>query len=307
MSTHRQVMTVTGPVPASELGITLPHEHLLIDLTRQIIIGGRINDLELLKQELDAFTAIGGRTLVDCTTDPIGRDPVSLKQLSEETSVNIVMGSGLYREPYISREWIDEHDADALALQLIDEIENGVNGTGIKPGVIGEIGSEKTITALEERVLRAAARAQKKTGLSITTHTARWPNGIKQLAILEAEGVDPCRVIIGHCDTVPSPEYHTAIARRGAYVQFDTIRGDNEYDTHRRIEFVLALARQGHLEQILLSHDVCLRSHLRASGGPGYTYVPTGFADELRARGVSEDDIQQLLVENPRNALTGGP
>ena len=104
---------------------------------------------------------------------------------------------------------------------------------------------------------------------------------------------------------MPSTDYHTAIAKHGAYVQFDTIRGDNTYDTQRRAEFVLSLVQQGHLEQILLSHDVCIRSHLRASGGTGYTYVPTGFADELRSRGLSDDDIQQLLVENPRRALTG--
>jgi predicted metal-dependent phosphotriesterase family hydrolase len=305
MTPPAYVMTVTGPVPATDLGVTLPHEHLLIDLTRQIIIGGRLNDLKLLKQELNAFTEIGGRTLVDCTTDPIGRDPLGLRELSEATGVNIIMGSGLYREPYISREWIDAHDADELAEQLVGEIDHGVGSTGIRPGVIGEIGSERTITALEERVLRAVARAQRQTGLTITTHTARWPNGLKQLAIMQAEGVDPHRVIIGHCDTVPSMDYHAAIAKQGAYVQFDTIRGDNAYDTERRVEYVLSLVRQGHLQQILLSHDVCIRSHLRASGGTGYTYVPTGFADELRKRGLTDDDIHQLLVENPRRALTG--
>ena len=298
-------MTVTGAVPAANLGVTLPHEHLLIDLTRQIIIGGRLNDLELLKRELTAFAEIGGRTIVDCTTDPIGRDPLSLRELAEATGVNIVMGSGLYREPYISREWIDAHDVDELAEQLVHEIENGVGSTGVRPGVIGEIGSEKMITALEERVLRAAARAQRHTGLTITTHTARWPNGLKQLAIMKAEGVDPHRVIIGHCDTVPSMDYHLALAKQGAYVQFDTIRGDNAYDTERRVEYVLSLIRQGHLKQILLSHDVCIRSHLRVSGGPGYTYVPTGFVDELRNRGLTSDDIHELLVENPRRALTG--
>jgi phosphotriesterase-related protein len=305
MTAEPTVMTVTGPVPASALGLTLPHEHLLIDLTRQVIIGGRINDLELLTSELQAFTAIGGKTLVDCTTDPIGRDPISLRKLAEATGVNIVMGCGLYREPYISREWIDSHDADELADELIHEIEHGVGQTGIRPGVIGEIGSEKTITALEERVLRAVARAQIQTGLAVTTHTARWPNGTKQLAILEKEGVDPARVVIGHCDTVPSTDYHLGLARAGAYVQFDTIRGDNAYDIQKRADFVLALVEAGHLGQILLSHDVCIRGHLRAMGGTGYTYVPTGFADELRDRGLTDQDIDTLLVENPRRALAG--
>jgi predicted metal-dependent phosphotriesterase family hydrolase len=306
MSEDYQVMTVTGPLPSLELGMTLPHEHLVIDLTRQVIQGGRINDLALLQGELLEFAAVGGKTIVDCTTQEIGRDPVALHTLATATGVNIVMGCGLYREPYINREWVDAHDADELAAQLVDEIEHGVEDTGIKPGVIGEIGSEKTITALEERVLRAVATAHRLTGLTITTHTARWPNGIKQLAILKSEGVDPRRVIIGHCDTVPVAEYHAAIAAQGAFVGFDTIRGDNAYDIELRLGFVTSLIRQGHIERILLSHDVCLRQHLRAIGGPGYTFVPTTFAERLRDRGLSQDDINLLLIENPRRALTGG-
>jgi phosphotriesterase-related protein len=275
------------------------------DLTLQVIQGGRINDLRLLEQELTAFANIGGKTLVDCTTREIGRDPLALQTLSQATGVNIIMGCGFYGEPYINRDWIDSHGASELAQQLIDEIEHGVEATGIRPGVIGEIGSEKAITALEERVLRATARAQQQTGLTITTHTARWPNGLKQLAILKAEGVDPRRVIIGHCDTVPSPEYHAAIAAEGAYVQFDTIRGDNSYDVELRLGFVTALIQQGYLNQILLSHDVCLRAHLHALGGPGYAYVPTAFADQLGQRGLSDDEIHLLIVENPRRALAG--
>src|SRR5207237_9034086 len=116
---------------------------------------------------------------------------------------------------------------------------------------------------------------------------------------------EPRRLIIRHCHSAQLSHYHSAIAEQSAYVQFDTIRGDNAYDTEKRVEYVLSLIRQGHLEQILLSHDVCIRSHLRTFGGPGYTYVPTGFADELRSRGLTADDIQQLLVENPRRALTG--
>jgi predicted metal-dependent phosphotriesterase family hydrolase len=305
MNGSASVMTVTGPVATGDLGMTLPHEHLLIDLTRQIMVGGCINDVALAADELTAFLQVGGTTLVDCTTSDIGRDPVALMNLSRTTGVNIVMGCGFYREPYISREWIDSHGAGELAQQLIREIEHGVDDTGIKPGVIGEIGSEKVITALEERVLRATARAHCHTGLTITTHAARWPNGLRQLEILREEGVDPRRVIIGHCDTVPSSDYHAAIARAGAFVEFDTIRGDNRYDTEKRVGYVMTLVRDGYLSQILLSHDVCVRSHLLACGGTGYTFVPTGFADALRECGLQEDDLRMLLVENPRRALAG--
>ena len=117
--------------------------------------------------------------------------------------------------------------------------------------------------------------------------------------------LDPRRVIIGHCDTVPSPDYHAAIAAEGAYVQFDTIRGDNTYDTELRLDFISSMVRRGHIDKVLLSHDICLRSHLRALGGPGYTYVPTTLTDHLRQRGLSADELHLLLVENPRRALTG--
>jgi predicted metal-dependent phosphotriesterase family hydrolase len=299
------LMTVTGSVDGASLGPTLPHEHLIVDLTLQVPFGGLLNETALAIEELKVFAAQGGRTIVDCGSAPIGRDPAALRDVSVGAGVNVVMGSGWYREPFLDRQFVDQHSVEELAEQLIAEIEHGVGDTGIAPGVIGEIGSERFVTSAEERTLRAAGIAARTTGLTVTTHAARWPNGLKQVALLAAEGVDPRRVIVGHCDTIVDPHYHQALAATGAFVQFDTIRGDSVFETQRRVGFVLAMRDAGFLDQVLLSHDVCMRDHLVARGGSGYGFVHGPFAEQLSDAGLGADDLQLLLIENPRRALTG--
>lgn len=298
-------MTVLGPVDGSELGVTLPHEHLIVDLTPQVPFSGLLNEPALTVAELAAFTSAGGRTVVDCGSDPIGRDPQALQRISEAAGIHVIMGCGWYREPFLDRDLIDRLSTAALAEALVREITDGVADTGIRPGIIGEIGSERFITSAEERAIRAAGIAAAQTGLTVSTHTARWPNGLRQLGLLQECGVDSRRVVIGHSDTVPDPEYHAAIARTGAYVQFDTIRGDHEFEVARRVQYVLAMRDLGLLQHVLLSHDVCLREHLAVRGGSGYGYVHAEFAERLRDAGLTSDDWHLLTVENPRRALSG--
>ena len=297
------VMTVLGPVEASELGPTLPHEHLFTNLTKQILIGGVINDRRLVAQEVERFAAVGGGTIVELTTSDIGRNPTWLREISESTGVNVVMGCGFYREPYIDSAAIDCASVQELADSMVREIEDGIDG--VRPGVIGEVGSEEFIFSTEERCLRASAQAQQRTGLSISTHAGRWPNGVRQLDILASEGTSPTRVIIGHSDTIPDPDYHLAIVERGAYVEFDTIRGSSRYNIETRIEYIKNLIDTGYSRQILLSQDVCLTMHLFAEGGGGYSYVHSGFRDELAAAGIDEATLDDLLIHNPARALTG--
>ena len=190
-----------------------------------------------------------------------------------------------------------------MADLIVRDIEEGIDG--VRAGIIGEVGCDRVLTALEERSFRAAARAHRRTGLTITTHAARWPVGTAQLDLLVEEGVDPRRVVIGHCDMVPDHDYHLALARRGAWVQFDTVQGGSDYDTGRRLTWLRSLADEGHLEQVLLSQDVCLRTDYAAFGGPGYAYVATTFADLLRAEGFDDADLRTLLVDNPRRMLAG--
>lgn len=293
------IQTVTGSIALDELGLTLPHEHIFINLVREYRGDGLLNDEALLRAELSEFVGSGGRTLIDCTSDDIGRDPEALRRMSQSLGLNIVMGCGYYRDPYLEQAHIDRTSADRLADELVRDITEGVGDTSVRSGIIGEIGSDKKyISAAEERSFRAAGRAHVRTGVPITTHAARWPVGTDQLDILLAEGVEPKKVIIGHCDMVPIPDYHLAVARRGAFVEFDTIRGESEYDSRVRVEWVMSLVRAGHLEQILLSHDVCLRSHLQATGGPGYTFLLRDFLPRLRQAGLNTDEIACLTSTN---------
>ena len=128
---------------------------------------------------------------------------------------------------------------------------------------------------------------------------------MQQLDVLFEEGVDPRRVIVGHTDTVPDPEYHEELARRGAWIEFDTIRGKVPRMVERRVGYVLEARRRGLLGQLLLSQDTCALSHLVAYGNTGYGYLATGFLDELRRAGLDEGEIQALVIDNPRRALAG--
>jgi phosphotriesterase-related protein len=242
---------------------------------------------------------------VDVTSRNLGRDPAALQRIARETGLSIVMGCGWYTEPYYDRD-LQYQSVNQIAEGILRDIVEGVDDTGARAGIIGEIGCDLYhISPVEERVLRAAARVQERTGLAITTHASRCPAGLWQLDILEEEGVDLRRAIVGHCDLYPHPEYHEAIARRGAYVAFDTIRGLNLWDMQCRIEWLKLLVEKGYVRQILISQDVCMKSYTKNYGGQGYDYILTKFVPMLRESGLSKEQIHILTAENPRAALTG--
>ena len=306
-------MTVRGAVPADVLSITHPHEHILINLEwidARFSLDGILNDADLALEELHAFAAAGGRTIVDLSNRGMRPDPCAIRAISEQTGINIVLGCGWYRQPYYPAEdLIDRTATERLAERLVEDIEHGLYGTDVHPGIIGEIGSHKDfVTAQEERVFRAAGRAAVRTGLAVSTHSAASTVGLEHLRILRDEGVDPSRVIIGHSDSYPFLEYHLALLRQGAYVQFDNIGyrlpGVAALES-RLIPIAVELIRQGWAHRLLLSQDVCHRSHLKAYGGNGYDYLLTSFLPRLRAAGVDEEAIHMLLVTNPRRVLSG--
>ena len=150
--------------------------------------------------------------------------------MAQRLGINVVLGSGWYRHPFIDTAFFDRGSTDDVAADIVRDLEVGIAGTDVRAGIIGEIGCDRVITSHEERSFRAAARAHLRTGVTITTHAARWPIGLAQLDILEQEGVDPRRVIVGHSDMYQTTEYHAALARRGAWIQFDTIDDQSEYD-----------------------------------------------------------------------------
>jgi phosphotriesterase-related protein len=222
------------------------------------------------------------------------------------------MGSGWYREAYYPPTLdVDRRSVESLADELVAEIEGGVGETGIRPGIIGEIGTDKPwVSAREERVFRAVARVARRTGLAVTTHAVLSPVGLEQLRILEAEGADPTRVVIGHADSYPQLEHWLAIVERGASVELDflgmTFTPQERHGEGRVIDLLGELLARGHVERVLLSQDVCHDSQVRRYGGNGYTYLADTFLPRLREAGVSDAEIETITVANPRRLLTIG-
>jgi phosphotriesterase-related protein len=309
------VQTVLGPIDPADLGWTLPHEHTAIALWH---IPNRWDywelrrDAPVILDELRGFKAAGGGALVDLTLDGVGRDPVWLSELSRASGLHLVMGSGWYRAAHYPAEaLIDRRSVDRLADEIVRDATDGVGETGIRAGIIGEIGTDKPwLSAQEERVHRAAARASRRTGLAITTHAVQSTVGLDQLDVFEAEGADLTRVVIGHADSNPSLGYHLAIVERGATVEFDFLGMSftplERHGEGRIVENILELLARGHLERILLSQDVCHDSQLKAYGGNGYTYLADSFVPRLGEAGVSADEIRTITVDNPRRLLAIG-
>jgi phosphotriesterase-related protein len=304
-----QVQTVLGPVAPGDLGFTLPHEHTKCSLwwiENRWDYWELIGDEPRINEELTAYKALGGGALVDVTPIGIGRDLTRLARLSQATGLHIVAGAGWYRQAYYPAEArIDRRSIDDLADEIVQEFVDGP----VRPGIIGEIGTDKPwVTAQEERVFRAAARAALRTGASVTTHAVQSDVGLAQLAILEDEGLDPARIVIGHCDSHPRIEHWREIVRRGAHVEADFL-GMSFTPLERAgepkvVELISTLLNEGFEKQILLSQDVCHDSQLASYGGNGYTYLQKSFLPRLVEAGVNATTIKTITVENPARLLT---
>jgi predicted metal-dependent phosphotriesterase family hydrolase len=303
------VMTVQGPISPDELGFTLMHEHLLTSFwhaTHRFDLAGMPEDERYIVEELSALTATGCKSLVDVTPVGINRDPAALRDLAKRTGIQLVMGCGWYRDSYFpAPAEIDRRSVDSLADELVAEIEEGAQGTGVRPGIIGEIGTEKGwMSPAEERVHRAAGRAAVRTGLPIMTHSFASDVGLWQLQVLREERVDPSRVIIGHIDSYRLRSYHQALLDAGASIEFDTLMWYRPALFEDALDLVCEYVQGGFREQVLVSMDTCKSEHLSRFGGPGLTSIHDRVVPGLRARGLSEADLAGIFVDNPRRLLT---
>jgi predicted metal-dependent phosphotriesterase family hydrolase len=313
-----RVMTVTGQAPGEQLGPTSVHEHLYCDIS---VHSGRednnLTDVPLMVGELAYLRRAGGRTVVDVTPEGIGRNPAMLKAISEGSGIQIVSGIAFYTEETYPA-WVRGSTETQLADYFVREIEEGRDG--VRAGLIGELAShnegrpapaEYRLTEAESYMFRAAAQAQRRTGVAITTHAALGRGGHAQLAVLERAGADPGRVAIGHCDahwhadSERDLEYYLPILERGAFCSFDLIGWNELAPDEVRAERIAALTRLGYARQIVLGSDTCRRSHLRANGGRGLDFLWTSFLPRLAALGVTESDVSGMLVEAPRRLLAG--
>ncbi len=338
--TNGSFMTVLGPVPASQIEITLCHEHLLNntmtwfrapdesaevgalepvsyengDWLRRFPYGNRANllhaDLQVIETELRRYKLAGGSAVVDASSRGLGRDVWALKTLAERVGIHVVAGSGYYVAP--THPWdMDEKSVDAITAEIIDDITIGVDGTTIRAGLIGEIGTSDPVTDNEWKVVRAAAQAQRQTGAVIQIHALHETRTAPRILdlIINQESVDPTRVIQCHMDLVLDDwPYTESIAQTGAYVEYDCFGHlcptEGVWVTdEERIDGLIRLLEHGYDDQILLSQDVGLTARLSRYGGPGWTHLLHVICPKLIEHGISPLVLQKLMVDNPRAAF----
>lgn len=338
------IQTVRGPIAPEALGVTLAHEHLLLDLralwdepetqerrrlaetpitatSRGDWVGNPyesrdnllLDDEQAAVSELELYARAGGRSLIDLTVDGLDPKPQALRRISERTGVQIVAGTGVYRS-VAHPPWVTSASVEELAARFVTAIEAGIAGTDVRAGVLGELGTSSPILPDEIKVLRAAARAHFRTGIPINVHPAIFHReGPRILDILQAEGVDLRRVALSHMDEQLDYDYHCSLAVRGAWLSFDTLGSEEVYGAdereptdEERVAALLGLLEAGWAGQILLSQDVCTKLQLTRFGGNGYAHVLRTIVPRLRRAGVDQATIEELLVANPRRYLTGG-
>ncbi|MEZ5100010.1 MAG: phosphotriesterase-related protein [Thermoleophilia bacterium] len=339
-----QAQGIAGPIPADALGLVLPHEHILFDTSPWLLpappakawltdapvaldtyaevfrdpLVCRDNlvflDDDVAVDELERFREAGGGTIVDVTPPAMGRDVARVRRIAERSGVQVVVGTGHYVQsthpPEVARQSVDE-----IAAWMIGEIRDGIDDTGIRPGVIGEIGTSGAIHPDERKCLEAAALTQQETGLAITVHCAIPTEkvGLDVVRVLERAGADPTRVILGHMShTVADLDYHRACADTGAVLEYDRFGAEFLYESWGRYEeprdstVVAAVARlvaDGYGDRIVLSHDACYRVQLARFGGGGYAHLARHVLPALGDAGVDEAALRRLTVETPARLL----
>jgi phosphotriesterase-related protein len=339
-----QVMTVLGPIPVADMGITLMHEHILIDASgkwvapaccsqRHIgeqkvhvgILGAlRMNplmnrdncqlfDTDAAAEELMKFRELGGQTVVDPTNLGIGRDPIALQRIARRTGLNIVMSTGFYLEPS-HPAYVRERSIDELAEQLIFEVGGADRKPDVIAGLIGEIGVSAAFTKEEEKSLRAAARASAATRVPLSVHLPGWVrHGHRVLDIVEHEGADLAHTVLCHMNPSHADvEYQHSIARRGAWLEYDMIGMDYYYadeaaqspSDEENARAIRALIDAGFIGNLLLSQDVFLKMMLTRYGGFGYGYILEHFVPRLKRHGVTDAQIETMLVANPARVFS---
>ena len=313
------VNTVTGPLDTDDLGFTLSHEHVGTNAAGLRHTFPEFIDRDgIREQSIAAMTAAyadGVRTMVDVSTIDLGRDVGLIKEVSEGSGIQIIVATG--NHVAVPRPFADV-SPDVIAALYIREIEEGIEGTGIKAGIIKVASDRGGITPPQEVVLRAAARTQKATGIPISTHT--WsPDrvGEQQVAILEEEGVDLNRVYIGHSNDDTDLDYLFGLLNKGVWLGLDRHPGGQVPGTpnwEERTEITRKLMDAGFTDRIFLSHDYSVpkarhgaevQEQRRRANPDGYNFIPRYVLPRLKELGASDGDIHQITVENPRRFFAG--
>jgi phosphotriesterase-related protein len=347
MINEGKVVTVAGPIEPSDLGACLTHEHILFDWgdtywtepdteEGRALAGApiRLDNRGLLQRnpfiikenfwqesvhgaacEVADFKRAGGGTLVEVTPIGQGRNAAGLRRVSEMSGVNIIANTGFYIEAghpaYVAEKSIDE-----LAAILVDDITEGIDGTGICAGFMGDVGTTKTVTKHEEKCLRAVARAHLQTGVPFGIHVDPSDRqAMIVVRILLSEGVRPERMVMEHMDEQPDHDYQMEVAETGVFLEFDTWGSEFYYGPPysvpeprdiERADCVKYLIDHGHLSQLLVAQDVWLRQLLKKYGGEGYDSFFRYGIPRLKMAGVTDEQIRVILEDNPRRLLPIG-
>lgn len=334
----KKIMTVAGEISAVKCTKVLSHEHLFIDLRHQAHASAPerpltaadhamlmcdpyalrdnlvIDDFSAAADECAGLLNAGCNTVVDCSTVEIGRDPEKLLRLAENTGMNIVMGCGNYTGD-IHPEWFINADEDKCIEKLLAEIRYGING--IRPGIIGEIGTSMVILPSEYKALRVAAAAQLESGLAMQVHIYPWScNGLEVVQMLTSLGVAPDRVVICHSDVAPDTDYIRELLENGVYVQLDNFgkeftpdiagfAGGSFAKDSERVTIAAGIIESGYGDQLLMTNDICLKCMLKYCGGAGYRHIFDDIVPQFAAYGIDETYLNQhILHDNPLAMLS---
>lgn len=306
-----QILTVRGFVDAKDVGNTYVHEHLYTTATPDVAAENPtmvLDDIANVVVDLGLFKEAGGSLIVEVTTVDYGRNVYKLKELSEKSGVHIVATGGFNKGTY-NRPFLENRSIDEVAKELIKEVQEGVDGSGIRPGVLKIGTSLNVIHPWEEIGLRAISRVSLATGIPITTHTQAGTMAKEQLDLFVEEGLDPSSIILGHMDQLDDFNVHHELVKRGAFLGYDSIPKAKYNTKERAIDFILRLAQENLHTQILISGDFARQSYFKGYGGQfGLDYLLTSFKEEVRARLDAEKMdsnriIDDLFIHNPRRAL----
>lgn len=335
-----RAQTVLGLVDPGELGATLMHEHVLWDIRtptmraepdqgpeislcncyainygRNKAFGNyRLSDEGIAEEELRAMAEAGGRTVVELSSGGLDPRPHGLVTLARNTGVHLVMGCGHYVHEY-QPQANHGRSAEQFACEMVEQIQVGAWNTDVRAGIIGEIGCQAPWTDLEKRVMTGAVLAMNETGAALNVHPGRHPDQPQEVAeFVRALGADPTRVVISHIDrTIFDEDRLFRLADSGVVIEFDLFGMEQSYypladidmpNDAGRLQWVRKLIDRGHLERITISHDICYRTRLTRFGGHGYAHIFANVIPQMRNRGFTAQEVDALLVGNPRRLLT---
>lgn len=282
-------------------GITYMHEHVTIDLSGiKKDLDCRLDTLEETIEEFKELKKKGVANILDVTNRGMGRNIEYTLRVQEESGINILFSTGYYKEPFLPDE-VYKLSEEELKKIMVSEIVKGIENTGVKAEVIGEIGTSKdNITPIERKLLMSGARAQEETGKPLSTHTTLGTLGLEQIDILKGNGANLSKVIIGHVDLSGDIDYILKLIDKGVYVAFDTIGKINYMPEESRLEMLKEICKRGLSNRVVMSMDITRKTHLKGRGGLGYSYLLDEFIPFIKENGIAEEDIENMLVNNAK-------